>query len=88
MQTAPNALDGICTHLEFLGYNIARRENGARANSEQGPPRIVSIAEKPSGFLFTSSYTPADGAKHNRPGYLEWINLMNRKSALITAFVE
>lgn len=88
METAPNPLDGICAHLEFLGFKITRRENGARADAEQGPPRIVIIAEKPLWFLFTASYTAADGAQSNRLGYLEWVNLMNQKSALITAFAE
>ncbi len=88
METAANPLEGICAHLEFLGFKITRRENGARADTEQSTPRIVLVAEKPSGFLFTSSYTSAEGAKNNRLGYLEWLNLMNQKSALITAFAE
>jgi hypothetical protein len=81
---SPNVIDGICSHLEYLGYKVTKTEDVVTAEGA-GIPHIVNIYEKLAGILFTSSYSTSENSKNNRLSYLEWVNVINRKSDLVTA---
>jgi hypothetical protein len=82
-----NVFNEVCSHLEFLGYKITKTENGAKAEGTS-LPRLVHIAERPSGLIFTAYYNTTENAKSNRNGFLEWVNFMNKKTTLITSFID
>lgn len=83
-----DVINGICSHLEYLGYEITRKDNMVRAEKCPSVPRNVRLSEGSGGIIFSVSFTNSENAKSNRQGYLEWVNLINKKAALITAFID
>lgn len=83
----PNVMDSMFSHLEFLGYKVTRTDNAVRAEGSSFP-RVVRFSERASGIIFSASVGCSDNAKGNRPAFLEWVNTINRMSALITAFAQ
>ena len=83
---ASEALESVLGHLEFLGYEIIRDEKLSKARH---PVKYNLLIKDYNGMLlFTSIIGASQNAKMSRPGYLEFLNSLNRSSAVTRVYAD
>jgi len=79
-------LDQISSHLQFLGYDVARDGEVVKAKH----PQKLNILLKPlaGGVLFASIFRCSPLAKRDRLGYLNLINSLNNGAAVVRFYAD
>lgn len=83
---ASELMKKVCTHLEFMGYNIQIDEKVTKAKHDS---RLnILLRDFNGGILLTAFFSGNDFAKRDRAGYLEFINGMNQKAAVTRVYAD
>jgi hypothetical protein len=79
-------LDQMVTHLQFLGYEVERDGDIAKARHQT---RVnILLRDFRGGVLLTSIFGCKDEAKSDRVSYLDFINLMNQKATVVRFYAD
>ncbi len=80
------SLEPVLTHLEFLGYELERKEKIVLARHAKKLNLMVrSFA---GGVLLTAILSAGPGAHRDRIGYLEMINGFNQEAAVVRFYAD
>jgi len=79
-------LEPFTDHLDFLGYEVERKEGWSKALHERR--MNIFFKEYNGGILLTGSYTSDDFAKGNRGDYLNFINMLNRRALVARIYAD
>jgi hypothetical protein len=80
-------MDQIANHLEFLGYQIEKKEDSSiRARHDRWLNLIID--EETRGILFSSFFRTNDLAKIDKTGFLEIVNSLNAKSYVLRFYAD
>lgn len=82
-----DAVDQICTHLEFLGYEIARRDGGAVAAKHQTHFNVV-FRQYPYGILFSVFFGINAEGKARKEHVSLRCNAFNKESRVTRAYLD
>jgi hypothetical protein len=83
---ALTTLDQIVTHLQFLGFQVERDDNIVKAR--HATKVNILLRDFRGGVLLTSIFGCKDYAKRARLEYLDFVNLMNQKAAVIRFYAD
>ena len=82
-----SAIDQINSHLEFLGYEIIKGENGAMAAKHKSHFNLL-YREFGYGILFSAFFSTNANGKHYRANVLERINSFNTAARVCHAYID
>ncbi|MDI7275849.1 MAG: hypothetical protein QME94_07710 [Anaerolineae bacterium] len=74
------------THLQFLGYDVSHEDERTIARHPQ--KLNFSMKSYGRGVLFTAIMSGSKNAQRNKPKYLEFINTLNTKAAVVRFYAD
>jgi len=80
-------IDQICSHLEFLGYEIIKGESGAIGAKHKSHFNLL-FREFGFGILFTAFFGINSQGKNNKGNLLERVNAFNRAARVCRCYLD
>lgn len=82
----PEDADNVIKHLEFLGYEVTRKDEQLNARHEKHSN--VSLKRYAGGILLTAYYTGNAHSRANRLDFLELVNRFNTDAVAARYYVD
>lgn len=82
----PALLSRFADHLEFLSYDV-KIEEGRFLAVHADKMNLLARAF-PYGLVFTAGWNPSPRGLEDKPGFLEFVNYLNRNAIVCRAYLD